>query len=286
MPAKAAAFVPRPFVGEPYRDSGYGRTLADLMLQRGNQAAALHLQRGDDQARMWQGAGNAITNAVQGWQQSVEQNRRAELDAARESRSAEAQGLQMEASRMTLGEAKRQAKGRETARAVLPLARRDNGVYGLDRDLIAREMEAAGHADMLPDIMKGLDEQEASHLGVLEARRDAIAGDAWRVLQSGADAERVDGLLDLWEKNDLAPKGDLDAFRKVATRDPEQALMAAVQSSPKFAQMLQQMQQANRPDLMNVPEGGTVIDKRTGDVVHQGQPKAPSNIEDAILQAR
>lgn len=283
MAIKAVPYVDRQFVGEPYRDSGYGRNLTALFQQRGRDEAAIHLQRGDNAARLWQGAGNAITNAVAGWQDSVEQRRRAEIEAARESRAAEAQGLQLESARMSLGEAKRQAKGRETARNVLPLARRENGVYGVDRDLIAREMEAAGHADMLPDIMQGLDEQEASHLGVLEARRDAIAGDAWRVLQSGADAERVDGLLDLWEKNDLAPKADLDAFRKVAKTDPEQALLAAVRSSPKGVQMLQQMQAAQQPKLHNVPEGGTVIDERTGEVVFQGQPKTPANIEAAIL---
>jgi hypothetical protein len=292
MPAIKVDYVPLPYVGPRYENSGHGRTLADLMLQRGNQEAALHLQRGDNAARAWQGAGQSIMGAVNDWQQRVEYNRQAAIDNAREARRAEAEGLQIKASKGALEEQERRRKGAETARAVMPLARRENGVYGYDRDVIAREMEAAGHGDMLPDVFAKLDEQEAGYLKVQEARTDAVAADAWRVLQGGAaDAETVGELMRAWKENNLVPASDLKLFEKAMKQHgPERALMAAVQSSPRMAQMLQQMEAANAPKLHNVPEGATVIDERNPQAgplfTAPRAEKAPTDIEAAILQAR
>lgn len=291
MPAKAAPYVPLPFVGEPYRDSGQSRTLAQLMLQRGDSQAAMHLQRGDAQARAFAQAGNVINNAVNGWQQNVEQNRQREIDAAREARAAEMSGMQMEATRLQLDEAKRQTKGRAAARAVLPLAQREDGVYGYDRDVIAREMEAAGAGDMLPDIFKNLDEQEQSHRAVMSARRDAISDDALRLLRSGsADEDAFENLLEVWGKNDLAPTRDLDLMRKAAkAHGIEQALIGAVGSSERGAQALLAMQKANEPKLQTVAPGASVIDERNPKAgalfTAPAAEKTPGSIEAAILEA-
>ena len=290
MPAQRVDYVTKPFVGQPYQDSGYGRTLAQLMLQRGNDQAALHLQRGENAARMWQGAGNAINNAVSGWQQSVEQNRQRELEAAREARSAEAQGLQIEGAKMNLAEAKRGQAGRELTRQILPLARRQDGLATYDRDVIAREFDAAGMSDMLPEVLAKLDEQDTAHAKVLEARRDAVAGDAFRVLQSGATDETFASILDYWKENDALPARELKEIERLG-KDPEtrqQALMAAVQSSPKFTAMLGEMRKAQEPKLSTVAPGASVYDERnpqagplfTAPAVPE---KAPANIEAAIL---
>lgn len=273
-----------------YDSGGYGRSLADLMRRRGDDEARMYLQQGDIAAQGWANAGNTIANAISGWQKNVQQNRQLELEAAKESRLAEREGIQMESARMDLATKKRGQKGAETARAILPLARRENGVVGYDRDLIQREMETAGHADMVPDIFARLDEQEAGHFKVIEARREAIAGDAWRVLQGGdTSPETFGAMLDLWGENDLAPKRELDALRKAAEKEgPERALMAAVESSPRFAEMLQKARQANAPDLATVAPGATVYDKRNPEAgpifTAPQEPKTPANIEAAILQ--
>lgn len=291
MPAIKVDYVPLPYVGPRYENSGHGRTLADLMLQRGNQEAALHLQRGDNAARAWQGAGQSIMGAVNDWQQRVEYNRQAAIDNAREARRAEAEGLQIRASKGALEEQERRTKGAATARAVIPLARRENGVYGYDRDLIAREMEAAGHGDLLPDVFAKLDEQEAGYLKVQEARTDAVAADAWRVLQGGAaDAETVGELMRAWKENNLVPAGDLKMFEAAMKQHgPERALLAAVQSSPRFAEMVQKMQEANRPDLATVAPGSSVYDQRNPQAgvlfTAPAEPETPASIEAALLDA-
>lgn len=282
MPATKVDYVALPFVGQPYRDSGHSRTLADLMLQHGSRQAALQLERGDAAARMWQGAGNAIANAVGGWQRQVEANRQFELEQARESRRAEAEGLQLEGARMSLDRAKRQEKGEAFTRQMLPLARRENGLATYDRELLTREFEAAGMSDQLPAVFSALDEQEASHLKVLEARRDAVAGDAFRVLQSGADEQSFGALLEFWKENDALPARELAAMEKLGS-DPQkrqQALLAAVSSSPRFAQMLK------RDDPVKLGKGDRLVDPRTGEVVVDAPPEAPdtpNTYEAAIL---
>lgn len=289
MPAKPAPYVPLPYVGEPYRDSGNARTLADLLLQRGNQAAAMHLQRGDNAARAWSQAGNVVLGAVDNWQQSIQQQRQQEMENAREARRAQSEGLQIQAAEMGVDRAKRQDKAEQFTRSILPLAKRGDGLVSYDREILQREFEAAGHADQIPQVFAALDEQEASHLKVIEARRDAVAADAFRALQSGADEETFGGLLEYWEANDVLPARELSAMRK-AGKNPEQrqqALLAAVQSSPRFAKTLQEMRDAAAPKLHNVPEGATVIDERNpqaGPLFTAPRPeKLPTSIEDAIL---
>lgn len=264
MPAKPAPYVPLPYVGEPYRDSGHARTLADLLLQRGNQAAAMHLQRGDNAARAWSQAGNVVLGAVDNWQQNVQLQRQQEMENAREARRAQSEGLQIQAAEMSVDRAKRQDKAEQFTRSILPLAKRGDGLVSYDREILQREFEAAGHADQIPQVFAALDEQEASHLKVIEARRDAVAADAFRALQSGADEETFGGLLEYWEANDVLPARELSAMRK-AGKNPEQrqqALLAAVQSSPRFAKTLQEMRDAAEPKLHNVPAGTSVLDER------------------------
>lgn len=290
MPAKASPYVTQPFVGARYEDSGYGRTLAQLMLQRGDQQARLHLQRGDAAAQMWQGAGNAINQAVGGWQRSVEENRQRQLEVARESRSAEAQGIQITGAKMQLAEAQRQEKGRAFTRQVLPLARREDGLTTYDRNILTREFEAAGMSDQLPEVFAKLDEQDSAHLQVLAARRDAVAGDAFRVLQSGASAESFAGLVEYWKANDALPARELREIEKLGKDDKTrgQALMAAVQSSPKFTAMLKDAREANKPQLQVVAPGASVIDQRNPGAgalfTAPREEKPPMNLEDAILQ--
>lgn len=272
----------------PYYDSGAGRSLVDLMLRRGQSQAQAHLARGDAAARGWYGAGEAITNAVSGWQRQVEENRRLELERARESRRAEAEGLQIESARMELGERQRQRKGAETVRNVLPMARREDGVYGYDREVIQREMEAAGHGDMVPDVFARLDEQETAYRNVLTVRKEAISDDALRVLRGGSlDDETFDNLLEAWEKNDLAPTREIEALRKAAkSQGVERALLAAVGSSEKGQQALAQMQAASAPQPMEHDPTKALIDKRTGETLVPAQPaepKAPTSYEAAIL---
>lgn len=286
MPAQRVDWVDMPFVGEPYRDSGYGRSLADLMQRRGQQSAQMHLARGDAAAQMWMRAGDVIGNAVQGWQRSAQENRDRELAYAREARNAEAQGIQIEAAKGALAKQQRADKGEALTRQLLPLARRGDGVVGYDRDILQREYEAAGMGDMIPGVFAELDKMDAEHLKVIEARRDAAAGGALRVLQGGASAEAYEAMLELWGENDLVPARELDILRNAGTTPEarQQALLATVQSSSKFSGVLKQMQDAQRPDLMSVDPQNTIIDKRNGRVVHEGQPKTPASIEAAILQ--
>lgn len=285
MPAKRADYVPIPYAGQPYQgDNGNSRTLAQILLQRGDAQAAMHLQRGDNQARAFAQAGNVINNAVQGWQQNVELNRQRELDAAKEARAAQAQGMQIEASGLALDEAKRAAKGREFTRQVLPLARREDGLTTYDRGILQREFDAAGMSDQLPEVFAKLDEQDAAHLKVLEAKRDAVAGDAFRVLQGGGDEAAYDGLLQYWKENDALPARELKAMRELG-KNPEQrqqALLAAVSSSPRFAQMLK------RDDPVKLGANERLVDPRSGQTLIDAAPpeqKPPTSIEAAILEA-
>lgn len=275
MPAQAVSYTSLPYVPQSYQDPGYGRTLADLMRQRGMQQAQMYLARGDAQANAWQNAGNAIMGAVSDWQRRVEDNRRAELDARQQAQREQANALAIESAGMDLAEKKRRTKGEETARAILPLARRDDGLTTYDRGIVQREMEAAGYADQLPDIFAKLDEQDAAHLKVLQARRDAVAGDAFRVLQSGADADTYSGLLEYWKANDALPAHELDAMRKLGA-DPQQrqqALLAAVQSSPTFASMFQK-----RDQPVTVGANQRLVDPRTGQVLVEAQPEPPKPV--------
>lgn len=287
------AYVPQPFAGERYRDTqGYGRTLADLIARRGQTEAAIALQRGDAQARLWQGAGGAIAGAVDDWQRRVLQNRAMEMEAAQQRRADATAGVQLEAANLSLKRAKRQEAGEQFTRQILPLARREDGIATYDRGVITREFEAAGFADMLPDVLSRLDEQDAAHLSALQARKDAVAGDAMRLLQSGADAQAFAGLVEYWEQNDAVPRHEIEALKRLGG-DPktrEQALMAAVQSSPKYAAMLKEMRTAAAPDLQVVAPGSSVIDKRNPKAgalfTAPAEAKDPTNIEGAILQAQ
>lgn len=291
MPATRVPYVPQPYVGEPYRDSGTSRSLAALLADRGNQAAAMHLRRGDDAARMWLQAGNVVNDAVTGWQRNVELNRQRELEAARESRRAEAEGLQLTAAKRSLAEAERGDKVRDFTRQILPLARRQDGLQTYDRSVLQREYEAAGMADALPEVFAKLDEQEQAHYGLLQKKREVVALDALRVLQGGASPEAYDGLLQYWEANDVLPKRELEAMR-AAGKDPaqlQQALMAAVSSSPAGQQALRQMQEMNAPKLKAYKPGDVVLDERNpqaGPVFSVPEmPKEPANLEAAIVQA-
>lgn len=293
MPRPKVEYVPQPYVGPSRVDtSGYGRTLADLMYQRGQQSAAMHLQRGDNAARGWQQAGGAIAGAVDSWQRNLEQQRQQAIEQARETRRAEAEGMQLEASRMALERGKRQDKAESFTRSVLPMFRREDGLSTYDRDALAREFEAGGFADQLPEVFAKLDEQDAAHMKVLEARRDAVAADAFRLLQGGGadDDQTYASLLEYWRENDVLPKRELAQFEKLG-KNPEtrrQALAAAVQSSPRFAEQIRKMQEANAPKIEAVDPTRDLVDMRTGDVLRPGapaEPKAPANLEQAILQA-
>lgn len=278
----------------PTYDSSYGtsgRTLADLIQRRGDQQAAMHLQRGDIAANMWGQAGQTISNAVSGWQRNVAENRQREIDAARESRRAEAEGIQIEGAKMQLAGAKRKEKGEAFTRAVLPLARREDGLATYDRNIITREFESAGMSDQLPDVLSKLDEQDQAHMKVLQARRDAVGMDAFRVLQSGGDENTYAGLLQYWEENDALPTRELKAMKELG-KDPQkrqQALMAAVQSSPAALDAAKKLQEMNAPKLTNVAPGASVIDARNPEAgalfTAPQEPKTPTNIEDAILRA-
>lgn len=263
-----------------------GTSLADLIYQRGQQQAAFLLDRGQRQANAWQQAGNAVSGAVDSWRQSVERNRQLELEQAREADRAELAGMQRRSTKLTLDAQERQAKGAQTVRDVLPLAQRQDGVVGYDRTVIQRELEAAGQADLVPQVFAQLDKQDAAHMEAQQMRMDAVAGDAYRLMQGGADEKAFKSAIAYWEANDSAPKPFLDAMREASTT-PEgrkRALYAAVASSPRFAEMVRKAQE---PDLLNVPEGTSVIDKRNPQAgplfTAPKAEKLPTSIEDAIL---
>lgn len=274
----------------PTYDSGTGRTLADLIFQRGQQQAAFLLDRGQRQAQAWGQAGNAIGGAVDSWRQSVERNRQLALEQQRESERAQLSGMQRESASMALEDQKATRKGRQLVKDILPLAQREDGVVGYDRAVIQRELEAAGQADLVPQVFAQLDEQDAAHFKVLEARRDAVAGDAFRLLQSGGDERAYNSMIARWEANDSIPAAELDAMRE-AGKDPEarqRALMAAVNSSPTFADQVRKMQAANAPSLKAYKPGDVVIDERNPDAgpvftVPEATPKTPATYEAAIL---
>lgn len=274
----------------PTYDSGTGRTLADLIFQRGQQQAAFLLDRGQRQAQAWGQAGNAIGGAVDSWRQSVERNRQLALEQQRESERAQLSGMQRESAAMALEDQKATRKGRQLVKDILPLAQREDGVVGYDRAVIQRELEAAGQADLVPQVFAQLDEQDAAHFKVLEARRDAVAGDAFRLLQSGGDERAYNSMIARWEANDSIPAAELDAMRE-AGKDPEarqRALMAAVNSSPTFADQVRKMQAANAPSLKAYKPGDVVIDERNPDAgpvftVPEATPKTPATYEAAIL---
>lgn len=264
-----------------------GRTLAGLIYQRGQQQAAYLLDRGQSQARAWQQAGGAISGAVDSWRASVENNRRLALEQAREADRQQTNAMQRESAQLTLDEQKHQAKGRKAMRDVLPLAQRQDGVVGYDRTVIQRELEAAGQADLVPQVFQQLDEQDAAHFKVLEARRDAVAGDAFRLLQSGGDERAYNSMIARWEANDSIPVAELDAMRE-AGKTPEQrqrALLAAVNSSPTFAEQVRKMQTANAPKLMERDPAKELIDERTGELLSPATAtaKTPTSYEAAIL---
>lgn len=269
-----------------------GTTLADLIYQRGQQQAAFLLDRGQRQANAWQQAGGAISGAVDSWRASVENNRRLALEQAREAERSQLAGMQRESAQLTLDEQKHTARGRKAVRDVLPLAQRQDGVVGYDRDVIKRELEAAGQADLVPQVFSQLDEQDTAHLKVLEARRDAVAGDAFRLLQSGGDERAYNSMIARWEANDSIPAAEIEAMRE-AGKAPEQrqrALLAAVNSSPTFAEQIRKMQTANAPSLKAFKPGDVVVDERNpgaGPVFAvPAEDKAPTNIEAAILDAQ
>lgn len=274
----------------PTYDSGTGRTLADLIFQRGQQQAAFLLDRGQRQAQAWGQAGNAIGGAVDSWRQSVERNRQLALEQQRESERAQLSWMQRESASMALEDQKATRKGRQLVKDILPLAQREDGVVGYDRTVIQRELEAAGQADLVPQVFAQLDEQDAAHFKVLEARRDAVAGDAFRLLQSGGDERAYNSMIARWEANDSIPAAELDAMRE-AGKDPEarqRALMAAVNSSPTFADQVRKMQAANAPSLKAYKPGDVVFDERNPDAgpvftVPEPTPKTPATYEAAIL---
>ena len=293
MPANRVEWVNQPFVGPSRVDtSGYGRTLADLLYQRGNQTAAIHLQRGDAAARTWGQAGASIAGAVDSWRQSVAQKRQQEIENARELRTAEAQGIQMDAAKLQLGRAQRQEQGEQVARDLLPLAQRQDGVVGYDRAFIQKELESAGHADMVPQVFQQLDAQEEAHLKVKALRRDAVAGDAFRLLQSGGDERSFNSMIALWEANDAVPQAEIEGLRNMG-KTPEgrqRALLAAVNSSPTFAEQVRKMQAAEAPQLKAFKPGDVVVDERNPGAgplfAVPPEDKAPANIEAAILEAQ
>lgn len=266
-----------------------GTTLADLIYQRGQQQAAFLLDRGQRQANAWQQAGGAISGAVDSWRASVENNRRLALEQAREADRQQTAGMQRESAQLTLDEQKHQAKGRKAMRDVLPLAQRQDGVVGYDRTVIQRELEAAGQADLVPQVFQQLDEQDAAHFKVLEARRDAVAGDAFRLLQSGGDERAYNSMIARWEANDSIPVAELDAMRE-AGKTPEQrqrALLAAVNSSPTFAEQVRKMQTATAPSLKAFKPGDVVVDERNPGAgplfAVPAEDKTPTGYEAAIL---
>lgn len=286
MPAQRVDYVPLPYVRQAQTDRNqYGVRLADLMRQRGDQQAAMYLRQGEIAAQGWANAGNVIDNAVSNWRQQAAERRRRTLEDADRAQRDRANTIALDSAQLQLDEQKQQARGRQLARDLMPLMRKENGLVGWNLDAFRTEMEAGGAGDMWPEIEKGLLESEAGHLRVLEARRDAAAGDAYRLLQGGADKQAFDQVLDLWKANESIDKPTLTQIRKMADTDEgrQRALAMVVQASPRYAELFKP-----QPPI-KVGTNERLVDPRTGDVMLDAQPPEPresTNIEQAILRAQ
>jgi hypothetical protein len=242
MPAQKVEYVDRPFVREPYRDSGYGRTLADLMLQRGNQAAALHLQRGDDQARMWQQAGGAVMGAVQDWTQRTQMEQERQRQAQIDAENSKIRGLQVQQSEGVLQDQQAARTRRERAekaddRFASYFVPGDDGTPQFDMAKIAKDFEAEGLSGELPRFLPVLEGIQNTARTFRNQQRDAIAGVFAPMLNDKEiNPESVKMLTSYLRKSQMAPAEELDYIDQALDANPasaRQIVTAIVSSGPE-----------------------------------------------------
>lgn len=245
MPATKVDYVSQPYVREPYRDSGYGRTLADLMLQRGNQAAAMHLQRGDDQARSWQQAGGAVMGAVQDWTQRTQMEQERRRQATIDAENSKIRGLQVQQSEGVLRDQERERERRTRAekaddRFASYFVPGDDGTPQFDMAKIAQDFEAEGLSGELPRFLPVLEGIQNTARTFRDQQRDAIAGVFAPMLNDKEiNPESVKMLTAYLRTSKMAPAEELDYIDQALDANPADArriVTAIVSSGPKVGQ--------------------------------------------------
>lgn len=289
MPAQKVEYVDRPFVREPYRDSGYGRTLADLMLQRGNQAAALHLQRGDDQARMWQQAGGAVMGAVQDWTQRTQMEQERQRQAQIDAENSKIRGLQVQQSEGVLQDQQAARTRRERAekaddRFASYFVPGDDGTPQFDMAKIAKDFEAEGLSGELPRFLPVLEGIQNTAKAFRAQQQDAIAGVFAPMLNDkDVNPESVRMLTAYLRQTGMAPAGDLDFIDQAVDADPANArkiVTAIVATGPEVGKKWRE------PEEFTIGPGQKRFrgESEIASVPPEQKPPAVASFEDFVIR--
>jgi hypothetical protein len=166
----------------------------------------------------------------------------------------ELQKQQLVANQREMDASQQAARDTSTAKAIMPFALTENadGVATFDREVLTREFSAAGMADKLPALLKGLDDADAASLGLKKAKQDfaqkGLDGLLRSVEASGATPEGLKLAADYAVKNGLYSKQEADQVLTFVGNDPARAKQAI------------QRLRGQEPKLHNAPAGTSVLD--------------------------
>ena len=265
------SYVPRPY------ESRHTGTIGDLMYQRSHRLR----EQGDQTARLYLAGGQMIQNAVGGYVQDRERRREQERQAQIDARQAEADNLRLEAGRMELDDAKRKRKGEQLTRDLSAFALRqsDDGFVDWDLDLIAKEFTAAGMSDQLPEVVGRLQSQSEQVRKLRLANDEFIGNQFGAALQSGAQPESIEALLEFHAANGTLPEKQAQHYRRqLKTGKAAEVAKELAMRSPSMAETLNK--------TTNVARGGAVVREATGEVLYENpnapQPSTPNPNEEAL----
>lgn len=197
----------------------------------------------------------------------------------------ELQKQQLVANKRELAASEQGARETAMAKGIMPFALKENadGVSTFDRDLLTKEFTAAGLADRLPGLLKGLDDADAASLGLKKAKQDFA--------QKG-----LDGLLRSVEASGATPDGlrlaaDYAVKNGLYSKQEAEQVLTFVGNDPAKAKLALQRLRGEKPQLHNAPAGSAVFDAnnpQAGPIATVPKPEEHSAIlreyQDAVAQ--
>jgi hypothetical protein len=251
-------------------------SISDLLIAQGNAAANARSQRGNIYADL-------IRNLSSLPGQVIQQQRSAQLQDMEQQRlksqiASAASQQQLDA--LKVSDAQRQGQERSALDSVWADAYLPDGT--VNRDAIRQKLSAANMGHLLPtalEVSDRLDESRAQlqqkQQALSESYRETLGKDALELEKAGNDPGVFHLIVADRAKSGVIPRDQAEGFLQLDTPDAVKTVAERWKSGSA----------AGKPDLMTIPEGGSVLDRRTMKVVASGEAKPPTESELALKAA-
>lgn len=265
-----------PYQYDAYDPTQAAASIGALLMRRGEMESRRSMQRGDLEAQRAMQIGNAQAQAAlqsgQAWggaMQSIGQTLAAIPQQMQQQKRA---AMQDELTGLQVNEAKRGVQSRSALGAAISSTPHvdEDGVSVYDIASISKKLEEAGFGEHVGEVATSLKGINDAFRTERSAKLALVQRGAQTLIQAGADPELTMSFIDTLDKNGTFPKGQLDLYRQIITRDPS-----------KTDAILRQF--AGPAKITMGKEGDTPIDELTGKPVGPKLASTPNT--DAELAA-